>query len=490
MALRRLTVTTSANYGLYGERATNVTFEFSRVNGTNGTDTPGGGINNVNNPDASVYFNELTGAALFKDAIIEGGLEDNVRVINTGGTLNRLTFTNVTFGVMDAGNARGDNAMFLQARNAAVMNVTIQDSDLTHARGDILQFDLTNTATGDLIFDNNTVNNTHPFVVTGGGGITLSGGGSAAAATTLTYEFDNNTFRGARGSALLIIMQTGSGSASGRIEGNTFGASGVNLSGSSEANTIEVRTEGRGAQTVLINNNQIRQYAAFGIYMEMDGINTGGSTGTIGNLNATITNNTIEQPNTAPVTHKNGIHLNHGATAGDSYVGCVDIRTNTTGAAGSETSIGQDIILRQRVATTVRLPGYAGTAGDDNAVETFIAGQNTGTESVNALSDFPATGGGWLGGAACTQAPAGPVTSEFISAPDGPPPASTFGAVVVPTSTENVTSRPFVSPMRLVKTVAAASAQQQRGAAPAKAAQVRTKGDAQTQTKGDRARAD
>ena len=63
VALRRLTVTTSANYGLYGERATNVTFEFSRVNGTNGTDTPGGGINNVNNPDASVYFNELTGAA-------------------------------------------------------------------------------------------------------------------------------------------------------------------------------------------------------------------------------------------------------------------------------------------------------------------------------------------------------------------------------------------------------------------------------------------
>ena len=374
VALRRMTLTTQANFGIYGERVTNFTFEFSKLNGTNGT---AAGINNINNSDATVVFNELTAAALFKDAIIEGGLEDNVRVINTTGTLNRITFNNVTIGLMDLGNSLGDNGILLQARNASTMNVTIQDSDFTHARGDIFQFDLTQTATADLIFDNNTVNN-HTRSSSPAAAASRFPAAARPQPLHLTYEFDNNTFRGARGDALLIIFQTGAGSANGRIEGNTFGVSGINKSCSTEAHCVELRTEGRAAQTVLVNNNTIRQYTNFaGIYIEFDGINTGGSTGTVGALNATVTNNLIDQPSTPNGSTQNGFQLNFGASSGDTYQGCVDVlNNNAPTSGGTDTGAGTDYVLRQRGATTVRLPGCGGAAGDNAAVIAYIQAEH------------------------------------------------------------------------------------------------------------------
>ena len=47
----------------------------------------------------AVRFCGLYGSATFANDTISGGLENNVSVFNTSGTLNRLTFTNSTLGL-------------------------------------------------------------------------------------------------------------------------------------------------------------------------------------------------------------------------------------------------------------------------------------------------------------------------------------------------------------------------------------------------------
>ncbi len=268
VTLRRMQLNDHPNFAIRGTNVANFHLEYSTVNGSNGT--------NISAPfdEGSIAFNELTGAASVVGSVVQGGVEDTFRVVNTAGTLDRITFDNFTLGPMHA--ATGDNGVFLQAQNNAVIKATVQNSSLNSARGDLFQFDLTHTATGELIFNNNVVNNQHPAIVSGGGGITLSGGGSPTAAPTFNYDIQGSSFRGARGAALLVLMQTGSGSATGRVENNTFGVAGVDRSCSLEATCIELRSEGRAAQTALIDNNQIRQYSTnAGIYIEFDGINQG-----------------------------------------------------------------------------------------------------------------------------------------------------------------------------------------------------------------------
>ena len=137
-------------------------------------------------------------------------------------------------------------------------------------------FDLTNTAIGDLIFKGNAVSNTHPFVVVGGGGVTCRAAVDHPD-VTMTCDIggpnvaDGNTFRGARGDALLIALQVGGGPFSGKIRNNTFGVGATDQSGSREASTLTVRTVGSGNQTVLVDNNQMRQYGTFGFLLQVGG---------------------------------------------------------------------------------------------------------------------------------------------------------------------------------------------------------------------------
>jgi len=424
VSLTRMHIHDFSNYGIFGSSVINFTLANSVVNGINGQDP------NVH--EAAVAFQNLTGSASVSSTVIQGGVNDNVRVINNTGTLDRLTFSNFTEGPMDLGNANGNDGMLIQAQGNSTIKLSILDSTLTSARGDILQFDLAASAagspTGDLIFRRNVVNNVHPFVVVGGGGITLSGGGFASSTPTLTYDIgggagNGNTFRGARGSALLVIFQTGAGSATGRIENNTFGVTGVSGSCSTEATCIEVRTEGRGAQTALVNNNIVQQYAGQGIYFEMDGINTAGSTGTIGQMNATVSNNIVREPVGPPSGTSSGIHFNFGASSGDTYVGCADVLNNTANNAGENdaSSAGRDYTVRQRNSTTLRLPGYTGGPVDVAAVTSYIQGRNIngGTSSVFVQALVSAPGLGITNtvpaGTPCVQPPAAVVAAPETS---------------------------------------------------------------------------
>ena len=393
--------------GINVANASNVAVDTVAINGSLGNGISGtsvvgfqmknstvtGNGDNAAVDEAGVAFVNLTGVALVSNSTFSGSVEDNFRVRNSAGSLNRITFTNVTFASNHA--LTGNDGLHLAA-TGGTMNVTIEDSFFTGAAGDLFQLQLSgNSTSSDLVFRRNAVSNNHPGIVSGGGGVSISGGGGLTS-PSLTYLISQNTFRDAVGSALAITRASGAGVFRGTIDGNTIGVSGVANSGSSAGSGIFMTMVGGGSHTTAVTNNVIRQYFNHGIFMQAGNASTGGN----GTLNATVTGNTISQPGSG-LFAQNGFQLNSGvsSTGPDAHFVCLTLASNNL--TGSGNNGGTDFFLRQRFSTTVRLPGYAGANNDTAAVVSFVQSNNAGSPTGLATVNTP-PGGGFVGGAACT----------------------------------------------------------------------------------------
>ena len=395
VTLRRMTINgTNQNFGIRGSSVVGFTLEYSTVGGTNG--------NNGAFDEGSVRFTELTGSATVTNCNISGGFEDNFAVVNTSGTLNRITFNGTMFGANST--TDGSDGILVEGQNNAVVNTTVQNGTFTSTRGDHFQLNLTDTASTDLVFTGNNITNAHPAVVSGGGGIRLTGG-SAGGNVTATYNFSNNIMRDSNGTAIGVTKGAGAGTFSGTINNNQIGVAATANSGSFAGSGISVITAEQGSSTVAITNNQVRQYNNFGIIVQAGGLPTVGS----GSLNATVTGNTISNPGTA-IFAKNGFQLNSGTVPNDAFQVCLAFGgagALANSLTGTGTDGGTDFRLRQRQSTTVRLPGYGGANNDDAAVVAFAQANNdpVSTPTGSATNTVP-TGGGFVGGAACATPPA------------------------------------------------------------------------------------
>jgi len=396
----RMWVHDHSNYAIRGTSVAGLTLANSVVNGANGT--------NATTPfdESSIRLDNLTGAASVTDTYVSGGFEDNMRVVNTTGSLNRITLTNDTFGV--SGTRPSNDALRLEtATTAGQLHATITGSTFSSAAGDLLQFSHGGAGTGDLVLTGNTFSNAHPAIATGGGGVTLTQSGTAGGNTTMNIS--GNSFRDAVGPGVLIVKSVGPATQTGTFANNTIGVSGVANSGSAEGSALKLQLVDQGTSTWNVTGNTIRQYNNFGIEV----LAGGGSTAQSGTFNTTITANTISQPgNTAGTitVPKQGIHYNIGTVPGDTFLACAAIGgagalANTIDASGADgvpaTGIDVDVRLRQRQTTTVRLPGYGGTAFDNAAVQSFVNANNSvGTTTLAANSSTPPAGG-FVGGAGC-----------------------------------------------------------------------------------------
>jgi hypothetical protein len=209
------------------------------------------------------------------------------------------------------------------------------------------------------------------------------------------------------------VKTTGPSTQTGTFSGNTIGVSGTANSGSAEGSALKLQTAGQGTLSWSVTNNQIHGYNNNGIEV----LAGGGATAQSGAVNTTITGNTIDEPGDTAGTltiPKNGIHLNIGTVPGDTYQACAVIGgataalKNTIFASGKDgvpaTGLGDiDFRLRQRQATTIRLPGYGGANNDDAAVTSFVANNNnTGGTPAGLVSNTVPTGGGYTGtGSTC-----------------------------------------------------------------------------------------
>jgi hypothetical protein len=82
---------------------------------------------------------------------ISGGVEEDVRIQNSTGSLNSLSITGSTFATTGA--ATSNDALAVLGRSgASVFNATVQNNSFTRAQGDLFQYTLV-TGTGTLHFD-------------------------------------------------------------------------------------------------------------------------------------------------------------------------------------------------------------------------------------------------------------------------------------------------------------------------------------------------
>jgi hypothetical protein len=386
VSLAYLQMNDFTDWAIRGSSVVNFTLANTVINGTNG--------DNDATDDGAIRFTELTGSASITACTISGGWEDNMAVVNTTGTLNRLTVTSTTFGANST--TFGNDALFVEAQNTAVMNVTVTNSFFTSTRGDHFQFNVTGTPTADLVFTGNTITNNHPATVSGGGGIRIVSG---AGSPTVTFTIGGaaglaNTMRDSYGAAIGVTKGAGGGTFTGTIDNNVIGVAGVVDSGSRDGSGISLIMAETGRLDVAVTNNDIYQFNNYGIFLQTGGTAVIGT----GDLKAVVTGNLIANPGSTAGFPVNGIHLNGGTLPGDSFRICFTI--GGAGAlennfVGTGKNGGTDFRLRQRQSTTVYLNGYAGANNDDAAVVTFVQNRSTGTPSGTAANTVGSGGGGW-----------------------------------------------------------------------------------------------
>ncbi|MCR1782297.1 tandem-95 repeat protein [Nocardioides carbamazepini] len=388
-SLTRMWVQDAGNYGLRGDRTRGLTLTHSVVNGVIGTS----GVTPYD--ESTVLLTNLSGTASITDTFLAGGLEDTLRVTNVNTSLVRLTLDRVTFG--SAGGRPENDAIALDSSGTGDFPVTISNSTVQGAAGDLLQYGHSASGAGDLVLTANSFVNAHPAISSGGGGVTVYQDGAAGGTT---MNITGNTFRGAVGTGVLIAKGPGAARQQGTFANNTIGASGVADSGSLSGSALKLQQLGRGSIEWAVTGNQIRGYNNYGVEV----LAGGGAGAEAGVVNTVVTGNVISEPGTAAATAtlpKQGVHYNVGTRPGDTFEVCADVRDNDLGGSGALGSPITDVLVRQRQNTRVHVPGAVGT-GTAAAEARIVAANPTNLPVVRATADLPAS----LDGASCPVLPA------------------------------------------------------------------------------------
>ncbi|WP_322938358.1 beta strand repeat-containing protein [Nocardioides bizhenqiangii] len=377
----RIRINGATNYGIRGIGVNGLTLADSVVHGTLGTSDL------TANKDGGLRFEELTGTVNVTNVPVSGGYFTNIMVDNTTGALD-ATFDNVDSLSLD--NTGGDDAVQFEGIGTADMDVEYKNSQITDASGDLFQYIGDGTGGGDLDLTGNAFTNNEPTINTGGGGIALVAGAKGAA----TMDVLSNTMRDSKTNMLTIIKSrddaAGTNNLVATISNNTIGAAADANSGSLEGDGMEITTFGDGNATFTVTNNQVRQYNSSGIQFV-----AGGGVAESGQFNLKVSGNTLANPGTTPlITLLQGIRVDSGVDAADTFATCVDFDANSI--TGSSDAADKDFRLVASQNTTLRQPGYAGGATDGAAFATYaeslIGGGAQGTAAANAPATF--SGGG------------------------------------------------------------------------------------------------
>ncbi|WP_214473879.1 hypothetical protein [Mesorhizobium sp. dw_380] len=340
------------NYGIYGSNVTGFTLDKTIINGTNGTSSAGG------SREGAVAFDGLFGTASITNSTLGGvgagnsSFSDDLRVMNTSGTLN-MTVDNVHFG--DIG-INGNNALTFSPSVSGAANLTVTNSFFTNAIGTLLDVVINNNVTSNVVIRNNAFSNNNVNQASGGANIVITGD-SAGQATTVTYDVSHNTLKDAVGIALLVAKGNGKGTWSGTINANTIGTAGVVNSGSTQASGIKVTSNGTGSHTTLISNNVIHGTNEVGIFLQANDSQLAANGGGQGVFNASIFGNTVGTPGSFSFA---GLSVDVGAVAGDNNIVNLVIGSATDPTKKNDFSAGDpsnfsDVNLSQQFSTTIRL---------------------------------------------------------------------------------------------------------------------------------------
>ncbi len=402
VSLRRMTVTTTSNFGLEVENSNGLTLQYCTFNGTHG--------DNATQGEGAARFLEMTGTVTIDNCEITGAKANNVRLDNNSGTLSDFIVSNSN--VHDNDNLVGNDGISIDLEGTASIDTHITGNALANHMGDHIDITTTDTASADIVITGNTCTGTRPAAPASPGdlgrGIRIFSNAFNSPAL-IRYNVSSNIMSGTvQGGAIHATAGAGTGSYTGQITNNTIGTTGVNGSGASQSDGIIVEQTGSGAHDTVISGNNIRQYFQIGINTNVT------LPGTTGTMNATVTNNIVTERATGGGSP--GVLLNSGSSGPSANQVCFDLNNNDITAAGTDAAGQEDFRVRQRFATTVRLPGYVGPPNNTAAVVAFLQGQNTGVETGSATVQS-ALSPGFVGGGPC-NAPSVPTAPQEIDNPE------------------------------------------------------------------------
>jgi hypothetical protein len=369
------------NFAIRGTMVTGFALNHSVINGVNG--------NSAAFDEGAISFSNLLGSVNMSSNTISGGHEDNLRVLNDTGILNRMTVSGGTIGLNSS--VSGNDGILVEASSNATANVTVTGVSFSGARGDMFQANAIDTATMDVVLQNNTFHNTHPNIVSGGGGITLSGGG-ASSNFTMTYDISGTpagtqSFSGANGNAITVNFVSGSGTATGTISNNDIGTAGVPGSGSLYGNGIMVGASDAVQHTSTIDANSIRGINGFGGIDIVANVNVP--------MNVTLTNNVVAEMGGFSFAALTSLFGGNGNETGTL---CLDIQDNTFNASGA--SFAGNAVYLDQVSSLghYNLPGYSGSGNGE-----FTPCGAAGTASADIHTALLSLGNLMTNGAAPSQ---------------------------------------------------------------------------------------
>ncbi|MGB7207938.1 MAG: carboxypeptidase-like regulatory domain-containing protein [Pyrinomonadaceae bacterium] len=378
VSLTRMRIDNHPNFAIRGLSVTGFTLDTGLIDGTHGS----GAV--AANDEGAISFTNLLGSAAINNSTVANttsgsGAEVVLRVINTSGTLDRLTIDNSTIFNSNSVAGTGDDGMYFESQNSAVMKLTINNSHFTASRADLIQTNALNSSTMDIVVTNTEFRNNNAAILSGGGGTLFAGGGTGSTAT-VTFNITGNTFRDSRGHALGVFKGTGTANFSGTISNNTVGVAGIPNSGTLDSSgDISVESIGAGTMTVLISGNTLRQYNEEGIRIFA---NSGSSV-----LNATVIGNTVTEPGT--LFPFGGVYAAAGAVPGDTctlnlLLGSFGTPANQNTLEDSDPFNANDVYLERQGAATFNLSrggSAAGTAAgvvqDDNVGSPLVVTSGT-----------------------------------------------------------------------------------------------------------------
>jgi hypothetical protein len=335
---------TFGNNGLLGYsvnslKLTNSTF--SGVFGDNVTGNESAIALGRSNPSGA---NGLAGDSLIDNVNISGSIEHNVEVYQQSGSFN-LTISNSN--IHDNSAAFGSDGIQIEMQGTATGTIKINDNTITNNKSQGIQGAANDTSTLNLIIDHNQVTKG----TQGNEGIVLSNGGSGHLLTVV----NNNTVTGFGGVEIFVGQTPGNATSASLLEARITNNIVVSPATATNHSIIAFLTSTTGQISqakILIDGNNVTQNA--GTVARAILVDAPDASRTP-NINATVTNNTVTQVDSAgaPTT---GIAVNarNGAT------GHFDVRSNTV----TQTSGGPGIRVREDATSQAELARGVSASND------------------------------------------------------------------------------------------------------------------------------
>jgi hypothetical protein len=371
VSLSRMNVTSGSGNGIYANTVTGFALDNSTIS-NNGT--------NEVNDHSGINGGNVLGTVTLDTVTVFGSREDNAKILNNTGTAT-ITVSNSTF--RDNNASVGANGLYIDSSGSAA--ITFTSTNNTFQR---------NHTSGLAIFAQssqrmNTTVTGGTYVTDNGVGLDIETNGTGG----MQFSVSGGTVTGCASCAAPVVIYKGTGATGTGTLGTNGTLNGMTVTngGSLNAPGIWVHGEGPGSSRLAITNNTVSQVGHYGILVSF------GNNGVSPNIGAqtvdvSLTGNNVNH--TGITGSLEGIFVDSGLLSADTTVTCAHISGNTITQPTDD-----DVRVRNRQAgTSLRLPGYAGSATDHTAVANFLKAQNTISD---AFSGANASSNGIGGGAAC-----------------------------------------------------------------------------------------